>query len=323
MNCNNCFGAIADQRKETRCETCKGALHKDCSIKAEGKFYCDNCFTVLQIEKPAIEFEIPTHIRRTYIEEYRKCPHKFFLHVIQGNAEPSTCYTQIGSDLHELFEKAVKDRSYTLDQMKQEFYETYWNNYNDELFELSSREKMEERAIDSMDAIYEYIKILPMPFATEETIHYSIGDDLPLVEFTMDLITENENGNLDMHDWKTGKVMVGKNIEIDLQAPLYIQGVQQHYGRQVDSFTFYYLQENKTRTFKRVNSDTFVCTVGKREYKVSLQDTVREIQRVFNQIKKGNFNIPQDVKKMYFTCKMCHFKNIGLCRGADEESWYQ
>jgi RecB family exonuclease len=140
----------------------------------------------------------------------------------------------------------------------------------------------------------------------------------------MDRIDE-VNGELEMHDWKTGRVMVGQKLSSDLQAPLYIYGTKLHFSKPVRSFTFYYLNENKTRTFTRSAEDpnVYICTVNKRQYKINILDGVREIQRVFSQIKKGNFNIPQDTKKMHFTCKMCHLKKQGICEGADLQSWNQ
>lgn len=321
MDCRNCFTFIEDLRKTVKCSTCNTPLHKDCAIN-DGAVFCDVCYTVREETPERIEFTIPEHIRRTYIETYRSCPYKFLKEVIEGNPQPPTCYTQIGIDLHELFEKAVNDRGYTKSDMETQFA-LCWLQYPDDLFESEKQKSdMAIRAQDSIDTFYHVLPTIPLPFTSEETIRYSIGEDIPQVEFTMDLVTENENGNLDMHDWKTGGVMVGQKISSDLQAPLYIYGVQKHFDRQVDSFTFYYLKENKTRVFERINHDDFVCRVGKREYFINLTDAIREVKSLFSQIKKGNFDIPRDTRKMYFACKMCHIKKQGMCRGADEEAWY-
>lgn len=318
--CKNCFSLT---REQTTCAQCESPLHKDCAIKEDGAFFCDLCYTLKEEQPKVIEWELPEHIRRTYIETYRSCPFKFLKEVLEGNQQPATCYTQIGIDLHELFEKAILNKEYHRIDMQDDWNE-YWDNYPDTLFE-SKRQKddMQQRAQDSMDTFY--AKVLPTldpTFITEETIHYSIGEDLPLVQFTMDLVTENSNGNLDMHDWKTGGVMVGQKISSDLQAPLYIYGVQRHFNRQIDTFTFYYLKENKTRVFERIDDDNYVCRVGKREYKINLTDAIREVKALFSRIKKGDFNIPQDTRKMYFTCKMCHIKEIGECQGADIQAWH-
>lgn len=323
MSCINCFGDIPDLRKETKCTQCNSPIHKDCAIIEDSLSYCDTCYTSKDSAPKVVEWVLPEYIRRTYIETYRSCPHKFFLEVLKGHEAPPTCYTQIGIDLHELFDKAINDRSYPKEKMRDDML-VFWNAYQDTLFESDKqRNDMSQRITDSIEGFYAFLPSLPMPFATEETVFYSIGDDIPQVRFTMDYISENDNGNLDIGDWKTGGVMVGKKISSDLQAPLYIYGVQKHYNRIVDEFTFYYVKDGKTRVFRRTTDDNYVCVVGKREYHINLTDAIREVQALFNQIKKGNFNIPRETKKMYFTCKMCHLQAQGLCRGADEESWYQ
>lgn len=138
----------------------------------------------------------------------------------------------------------------------------------------------------------------------EETLMFEIDENLPKVSFTMDLVTENEQGGLDLFDWKTGKELVGKQLASDLQAPIYIHGVQQHTGRQVDSFTFHYLRDNKTRKFQRVDNDTFVCMVGKREYYIRLHETVGELQGLFTQMKKGILTY-QLIRKACFSRVKC------------------
>jgi hypothetical protein len=137
----------------------------------------------------------------------------------------------------------------------------------------------------------------------------------------MDRIDEIHE-ELDILDWKTGKVMVGKNLCYDIQAPLYIHAVRTHYKKQVRRFTFHYINENKFRVFERVNDDVYRCTVGKKDYDISITATLREVNTIFSQIKKGNYNVPSDSRGMFFTCKMCHQKAIGACGGVEEQSWH-
>jgi hypothetical protein len=211
-----------------------------------------------------------------------------------------------------------------LEEMKSRF-----KNYDEELFDSGfasdNRTDLWVRTINSINTFFNVVlpSLPAQPFTTEETIEFSVGDDLPKVQFTMDRIDEVD-GELEMHDWKTGRVMVGQKLSSDLQAPLYIYGTKAHFNKPVRSFTFYYLNENKTRVFERDpnNEDRYICRVGKREYYILLTDGIREIQRVFAQIKKGNFNIPQN-KSMHYACKVCHLRKQGLCEGADIQSWNQ
>jgi hypothetical protein len=323
--CKNCFTPV-DGRSSVKCSECTQPLHKECAISFGGALFCDVCFTVRE-EKPKSkfgEFTLPEHIRRTHIETYRSCPYKFYLEVLKDNPMPPNEYTQVGQDVHEVIEK------YILNQMEERearaHMEHCFETYEDDLFTYKTREEMKKRSDDSLDTFFEFVvpHLFGDTFAVEETIFTNIGDDIPDVRITMDLITERDS-ELEMHDWKTGRVMVGKKLSSDLQAPLYIYSVQKKYGKPVRSFTFYYLQENKTRTFTRNpdNPDEYICMVGKREYKVSLTNAIREVKSIFSRIKKGDFNIPQDTRSMHFTCKMCHLQEQGLCAGAEEQSWAQ
>lgn len=322
--CNSCSFPIGEQETKRVCDTCQKVTHSFCTIQREDKRLCDPCFSLAEEDGKITKYELPDKIRRTYIEVYRKCPNKFRLEVLEGNVQPDNPYTRVGSDLHELFEKAIVDRTFAEEQFRAEYEKMIAKQVKEGLYQSNDeKNKFDLRADTSIRNFYELLPTLDPVFTTEETIQYSLGDDIPDVEFTMDLVTENRQGNLDLHDWKTGKTMVGKKISSDLQAPLYIYGVQKHFGRIVDNFTFYYLNEGKTRTFSRVNDNIYECKVVKRSYYINLEDFVKEIRNIFGQMKKGNFNIPRDTSSMYFDCKMCHIKEMGLCAGADQESWNQ
>jgi len=320
MQCNNCFLHIEDARKETKCSVCNSPLHIACSIKEDSKYYCDMCFTLKQEEKPTISFDIPDVIRRSYIETYKSCPYKFYLSVIKGITDGNeTIYNRLGTDMHELFEKACHNPDYTKDNMTSDLNAS-WSNY-ESLFENTEQEqKMLQRSKSCINNFYNILPTLPdKPLSTEETIIFDIGDDLPKVSTTPDRI-DLINDELELSDWKTGQTMVGKKLSSDLQVPLYIYGVQQKYGMPVRKFTFYYLQDGKTRVFERQKDGSYICTIRKRIYKIVPLDAIREVQSIFSQIKKGNFNIPTN-KSIYYTCKICHLSKTGNCKGADIQSW--
>jgi hypothetical protein len=224
--------------------------------------------------------------------------------------------------LHDLFdEHANQDVKMTEGVMKEK-YSALYRKYPDELFGDVNRDKMWTRAMTSISTFFGIAERLPYkPFATEEKIEFPIADGVPNVNLTMDRIDEIA-GELEILDWKTGKVLVGKNLCYDLQAPLYIHGVRTHYGKPVRRFTFQYVNEGKNRVFERVNDDVYRCTVGKKEYEISITEKLREVNTLFSRIKKGDFNVPTDTRGMYFACKMCHQKAIGACGGVEEQSWH-
>lgn len=325
MICKNCFNEIIDARKEVKCTICNSHLHKDCSIKEDNKFFCDNCYTVKLEDKPNdLNYEVPEIIRRSYIETYKSCPYKFLLEIIKGikDEDDNSIYAKIGIDLHKLFEKACNDSNYKIKHMATDFI-SMWHNYTTDMFiNEEQKNSLLNRSLISMNSFYNVLANMPQkPHSTEDTIIFSVGENLPKVSTTSDRI-DLIDGELEMSDWKTGKVMVGKKISSDLQAPLYIYGARQKYNLPIRKFTFYYLSENKTRTFERITNDDYVCWVKKRKYIINITDAIREVQVIMNQIKKGNFNIPQKTTGMYFTCKMCNLQKNGHCRGADLESWH-
>lgn len=321
--CTSCNLKIEDLRKETRCHVCSAPLHRSCAIKEDSKYFCDVCYTIKHENKNSTaDLTIPNTIRRTYIELYRSCPYKFYMEVIKGIKAPPNIYTQVGIDVHILLEKLSLDPSIPQKQLIKEF-NNLWNNYNENLFtDNKIKEDMYIRAVNSITNAYKIIPDLPNLLSTEDKVIIDIGDNLPKISATIDRIDALEDG-IEVMDWKTGKVMVGQKLSSDLQAPLYIYAARQKYQKPVKQFTFYYLQNKKTRTFVQSAGDNYICNVRKRKYIINPTDAIRKVKSIFSQILKGNFNIPYDTRKMFFTCKTCHIKEMGKCQGAELESWKQ
>jgi len=326
--CNSCQTEITKEQKTVKCEVCDKTIHKECAINKGGTF-CDVCYLAKSEELTNPTFDkslIPDVIRRSHIQTYIDCPFKFYNEVILGHKQPENIYAQIGIDTHELFDHASNATKYIKEDMYRD-YKAKFDAYPDSLFETiigdATKEDMYKRGTDSIETFYNILPNLPfMPYQTEQTLIFDIGSEFPNVQATSDRI-DMVDGELEVQDWKTGNVMVGITLSHDIQAPLYIYSIKKKYNIPVRKFTFYYLKDNKTRTFERVNADDYICTVNKRIYKINLTDAIRQVQHVFSQINKGNFNIPSDGRKMYFHCKMCHIKQLGLCEGADIQSWQQ
>lgn len=279
-----------------------------------------------------MEFVLPEAIRRSHIELYKSCPYQFYLESMHGSMhhnneheeeEHGSSYAWIGKVLHELFEAACSDELYSKGAMVASWHKE-WYNCPPDLFDSEEhKDKMYARAIMCINTFYDVLPTLPREAHTlEKNIVFSIGEGIPNVSITMDRI-DDIDGELEILDWKTGKVMVGQKLSTDLQAPLYIFAIREHFKRPVRKFTFHYLNERKTRVFERINDDQYKCTVLKREYIISITEAIREVKSLFSHIVNKNFNIPQDTKKMYFTCKMCAHRDAGRCSGADNESWKQ
>ena len=329
-NCKNCGLPIDNHKQKVTCQTCGKPLHADCAIK-DGGVFCDVCYMV-KGETQEIKVEVPNVIRRSYIELWLACPYAFYLQVIKGINTAQSSFAQIGIDLHDLFHHACLGELTKGELTRQ--YEEIYKSYDDKMFEGDLglykdmtlerfKEKMWQQSLDGIDTFFEVLKELPQTaLALEENIIFNVGEDLPNVSITMDRVDEID-GMLYVRDWKTGAVKIGQKLSSDLQVPLYIYAIREHFKKPVQSFKLYYLHENKTREYIRVDDDNYVCTVGKREYKTNITDAIRTVQHVFSQINKGNFNLPRNIKTMYFTCKTCGFKREQVCKGADVQSWHQ
>lgn len=332
--CKSCWGEISPSQLDTECVVCGKQLHRECAIIKEDEIYCDECYlnkSDKTEEKKA--FVIPDVIRRSYIQMYKNCPYQFYKEVIEGVETIMGSHAQVGIDFHDLAEMASKGELVSPGHLLTIMREVF-DNYNDDMFKKDLilykdmtveklRDKLWEQVEISAETLFDVLSTLPKePYELEKKIAFSVGEDLPAVSITMDRI-DLIDGELEVTDWKTGVVMVGQKLSSDLQVPLYIKAIRTHYDLPVRKFTLRYLSENKERVFERINEDNYVCTVGKREYKINISDAIREVQHIFSQIKNGNFNIPIDTKKMYYTCKVCGIKQLGQCEGADIQVWSQ
>jgi RecB family exonuclease len=259
------------------------------------------------------------YIRRSHIELYKDCPYAFKMEVIDQIPTSQSIYAKLGSFIHDEFEQYQRGNR-TLEQILENSLSAI-DSWDDEFGE-EIREKMKVRTEASVLGFEEVIPTLKNEIvALEETIFFELDSELPKVRITMDRVDKDQEGNLHLHDWKTGKVMTGKKLTTDLQVPLYIYAIRSHYGITPKSFTLYYVSEGKTRTYNMVDEDTFVCTVRKKDYTISITETLREVKSIFAKIKNGHFSIPE--KPNFFACKMCEFKAMGKCAGHENESWSQ
>lgn len=316
-NCVMCGKELTWSNK-TLCVKCGADICDDCS--SMNKFKCNKCADKQKIV-------IPDIIRRSHIEDYKGCPYYFKLSVIDGHETNQHVLARLGSDLHELYESVQRgDIEANISDMTLAFdwYIAHIeNDYPDE--DMTRIWDKSERCNNN------FLELLPTltnkPIAFEERINFSVGKDLPKVTIAYDRLEEDENGDLHIVDWKTGKIMSGKKLTTDLQPALYLKAVEQQYGKMPKSFRLVYLGDTdkngkyKERIFTSIDGNKFMCKVGKKEYIQDITEQIRVVQKLFSQIKAGKFSIP--AKPDYFMCKMCTFREKGMCSGSDLESWKQ
>lgn len=303
---------------KTLCVKCGALICDECSSK--NKYKCNKCADKIKIE-------IPDVIRRSSIEDYKSCPYYFKLHVIDGNEPKQNVLARLGSDLHDMYEQIqrgdikpnIEDITSSTDWIIAHIEE----DYPDE-----DIKRIWERAETCNE---NFMRLLPTlintPIAYEERINFSVGNDLPKVTIAYDRLEQDENGDLHIVDWKTGKVMSGKKLTTDLQPALYLKAVEQQYGKMPKSFRLVYLGDTykdgtyKERIFTSIDGNRFSCTVNNKQYIQDINEQIKVVQMLFSRIKARHFSIPE--KPDYFKCKMCDFKEKGLCSGNDTENWKQ
>lgn len=303
-------------KNKTICVKCGAEICDECS--QINRFKCEKCADKSKIK-------IPDVIRRSSIEDYKSCPYYFKLHVIDGHEPRQHVLARLGSDLHDLYEHLQRGDIEFADIQSQ----IDWILANiEEDYPDEDMRKLEEK-IEVCNK--NFLKLLPTltnkPIAFEERIYFPIAKDLPKVTIAYDRLEEDENGDLHIIDWKTGKIMSGKKLTTDLQPALYLKAVEHQYGKMPKSFRLVYLGDTdkygnyKERIFNSIDGNKFVCKVGKKEYIQDITEQIKVVQKLFSQIKQGKFSIP--TKPDYFKCKVCSFKEKGLCSGSELEGWKQ
>lgn len=300
-------------KKEKKCNRCGKIAHQSCLVNEGGEYYCDLCFVNKKHDKVVVE--LPDVIRRSHIQTFLDCEYKSYHEIVLGYEQPENIYAKIGIDVHEIIE-TVPDKYEATEKFKEIF-----GGLDDSWFlDDKQKDKLESRGYDSIDTYYDIKDDIGKGDLLEKKIIFSVGTDLPKVSTTVDRIDIFDK-HIEVLDWKTGNVAVGKKLSSDIQVPLYIYGVEQELKKPVSKFTLYYLSENKKRIYEHMHGDVYGCKVNKRTYEVKLSDTVKQVQNVFNRMRNNDFEITGDPKKMHFTCKMCHVKARGLCEGADVQTW--
>ena len=204
---SNCYcGTELTWENTLVCVKCGIEICEDCGIP--NKFKCEKCADKSKIK-------IPDVIRRSSIEDYKSCPYYFKLHVIDGNQPKQNIMARLGSDLHDMYEN-IQRGEISVDEI-----ETHTEQILKDI-ELEYGEGCDTRIYDRANVCNQnFIKLLPKlvnkAVAFEERINFSIGKDLPKVTIAYDRLEEDENGDLHIVDWKTGKVMSGKKLTTDLQ----------------------------------------------------------------------------------------------------------
>lgn len=311
MNCKMCNTELTWENK-CFCLKCKESICETCFEENGGK--CSSCL-------PKKEELIIDKIRRSHIEEYRICPYKFKLEVVDGLETAPHPLAQLGIDLHDIYEK-VQVNELSVEEIDFEIMQII-DSYE---YDDAQKEDMRIRAKTCNDNFKIWLDTLDTEMVcTEERIDFEIGKDLPKATIAYDRLGKDAQGNLHIYDFKTGKAMSGKKLTTDLQPALYLYAVKTKYGVMPETFRLIYLSDTykdgtyKEKVFHKKNDNEYVCYVGKKEYVQNISEQIKEVQKIFGRIKSRKFQVPE--KNIGYHCDICHFKKTGKCAGQLEQGF--
>ena len=290
--------------------TCGKELCDSCY--ADNNFRCEDCF------KPENMFAV---IRRSHLEQYAGCPYSLYLQLVLGITPPMGKHAQLGVIVHELIEQ-ISDGICSLQEAETLLDERIidWNMNTDDEYSIITMD-LEEVGHNCLQA-FNLIKdaVTSEEMKSEYNIKYSIDDNLPMISCTLDRIRWDKDGNIHIHDWKTGKPMSGKKLVEDLQPPLYMYAVYKEFGILPKSFTLHYLNAGKQITYKHVNGMMYEVQTSRNTYILDINEALGRTKEILEGIKGNKFKMPSGTHN--WRCEnMCWFGISGKCAGSQKEEW--
>lgn len=290
--------------------TCGKELCDSCY--ADNNFRCEDCF------KPEEMFSV---IRRSHLEQYAGCPYSLYLQLVLGITPPMGKHAQLGVIVHELIEQ-MSDGSLGLGEAEMMLDDKIleWNTSTDDEYSIITMELEEvgHNCLKNFNLIKAELHSDKME--SEYNIKYSIDDDLPMISCTLDRIRWDKDGNIHIHDWKTGKPMSGKKLIEDLQPPLYIYGVYKEFGIMPKSFTLHYLNHNKHINYKQIDKMKYEVITTRSSYILDVEEALERTKKILKNIKNNKFAMPSGTHN--WRCEnMCWFGMSGKCAGSQKEEW--
>ena len=324
MYCNACLKQIPVD-EITYCKECGVPLHKSCANHCLecGADMCDDCYKENRFRCSDCITEDKTirSIRRSYIKQYEDCPYSLYLQMMEGITPPMSSHAQLGIIAHELIEKlqhneidAYSAKVELLNRVEE------WNVSTEDEYSVISIDLMNvgEKCINTFSTMIQ--PMLNDDFKTEYKIEYSLDDNLPLVNCTLDRISFVGN-DIHIHDWKTGKPMAGKQLVNDLQPPVYIYGVYKEFGTLPKTFTLHYLNTGKNITYRHTEGMRYEVATSRKKYILDVSAALDRVKSILENIKKNKFEIIEDKEHLWRCSKMCWYYSSGVCANHMTAEW--
>lgn len=324
MYCNSCLKKIPKDEIEY-CSSCGVPICKSCSnhclecgatlcddCYADNHFRCDSCVDANK--------EIKT-VRRSYLKQYEDCPYSLYLQMMEGIVPPMGSYAELGVLTHELLERMQNEEltpQNAITMLKNAVSD--WNSKTNDEYSIIPLTLLEV----GINCIYNFQTLKPLlladEFKTEHRIEFCVDDKLPTINCTIDRLAFKD-GEIHIHDWKTGKPMSGKQLSTDLQPPIYIYAVYKEYGKLPKTFTLHYLNHNKNLTYHHIEGWIYEVSTKRNKYRLDVMAAIERSKKILSNIKKHKFSIIEDKEHLWRCKKMCWFHDSGICKEYDEAKW--
>lgn len=156
------------------------------------------------------------------------------------------------------------------------------------------REKFRQSLHEQLDWVFENW-LINKPLMVEHTFDVSnVFEDFPDVTGTVDRIDGNlQTQDVELFDYKTGKLSTKKNLKDNIQAGLYSRAFQKEFGFLPKSFTFIYTKHKRTQEIM-ITKDF-------------LDASEERIRRIVDNIKNNKFNPPRKMNR-FFCNNFCAYK---------------
>lgn len=248
------------------------------------------------------------HLRQTILNDYLTCPYKCYKAWgevgVAGKYDleesPGNIYAKIGVVFHKVMEEAGntiingKRNEVTYDSLIKQMRFFFENYIPKEMFEDETAKDEWWESL-SEQVYYAYNTTLQSKNILMCEYNFMIEDmfeGLPPVTGTIDRVDGNlENKDINLIDYKTGKVYTKKQLQNNIQACLYSLAFYRNFGVMPKTFTFIFTKHKKVKTIQ-ITKD-FIERVG------------AEIIRIVQEMNNNHFEPTCNNK--FFCSHFCEF----------------
>lgn len=278
----------------------------------------------LGIDKETLEVKRMNKIAELYplprtsysqLKSFLDCKYTFYMTYIEKNYDNANKYTQLGSLLHDIFERQGKqllaENPFTQEAAMADFNKRYFADKEVEKRHFKDKEDYVAMYQKGVKAIVNYYAGYGdfTPLYLEKKFLDTIGDGIPPMTSYVDRI----DGEADkpetwiITDYKSGGSPKSKDyLRKDFQLALYAAQVFKQYGKYPKALQFYHPVPDKFQTAIHKGEGVYEFT-GQRAPVVtfSVADTIIQVRQIIADIvetvKTGNWTKTVDS----WNCKMC------------------